>query len=187
MRKLKKIESINNKKPWLANTVLLLLLPLSRQSQAKIDRQTEEQKIGAFRSLSFVVCLALLSTSSIHRCSILSGRCLLAHVAQRDTLLVKRQRRVVPERDLSLCSGAATMADTASTLNFGPQWLHKQFSVPDANGGGGGHGGGGTGPAAFHVGRSGDHRGGGGGGGKIPLGYVTSSWAMRRLENVTVT
>ena len=39
MRKLKKIESIKNKKPWLANTVLLLLLPLSRQSQAKIDRQ----------------------------------------------------------------------------------------------------------------------------------------------------
>ena len=61
------------------------------------------------------------------------------------------------------------MADTASTLNFGPQWLHKQFSVPDANGGGGGHGGGGTGPAAFHVGRSGDHRGGGG---KILAGYV---------------
>ena len=157
------------------------------QAEPGKDRQTEEQKIGAFRSLSFVVCLALLSTSSIHRCSILSGRCLLAHVAQRDTLLVKRQRRVVPERDLSLCSGAATMADTASTLNFGPQWLHKQFSVPDANGGGGGHGGGGTGPAAFHVGRSGDHRGGGGGGGKILLGYVTSSWAMRRLENVTVT
>ena len=37
--KMKKIESIKNKKPRLANTVLLLLLPLSRQSQAKIDRQ----------------------------------------------------------------------------------------------------------------------------------------------------
>ena len=67
------------------------------------------------------------------------------------------------------------MADTATSLNFGPQWLNKQFSVPDANGGGGGGlgggrggggGGGGVGPAGFHhVSRGGDHRGGGGGGG----------------------
>ena len=69
------------------------------------------------------------------------------------------------------------MADTASTLNFGPQWLHKQFSVPEANGGGGGHGGGGggggggLGPAGFHVGRGGDHRGGGGGK-DLVIGYV---------------
>ena len=76
------------------------------------------------------------------------------------------------------------MADTASTLNFGPQWLHKQFSVPEANGGGGGHGGGagggGTVPAGFHVGRGGDHRGGGGG--KVfVIGYVIIG-AMRKMS-----
>jgi hypothetical protein len=50
------------------------------------------------------------------------------------------------------------MVDTASTLNFGPQWLHKQFAPDQANGAGGGGGvGGGMGgvPAGF---------GGGGGG-----------------------
>ena len=73
------------------------------------------------------------------------------------------------------------MADTASTLNFGPQWLHKQFSVPEANGGGGGHGGGGggTGPAGFHVGRGGDHRGGGGK--VLVIGYVIIG-AMRKMS-----
>ena len=54
MRKLKKIESINNKKPWLANTVLLLLLPLSRQSQPGKDRQTERGTEDRSISLAFV-------------------------------------------------------------------------------------------------------------------------------------
>ena len=78
------------------------------------------------------------------------------------------------------------MADTASTLNFGPQWLHKQFSVPEANGGGGGHGGGGgtgggggVGPIGFHSGRGGDHRGGGKddeGGGLLQLRHNETDW-----------
>ena len=86
-------------KPGLANAMLLLLLPLSRQSQAKIDRQTEEQKIGAFRSLSFVVCLArspfhIIHPSLFHPFRTLSprSRCSTRHKT-RQTSPTRRPRK----------------------------------------------------------------------------------------------
>ena len=159
----------------MANTMVLLLHFASRQ--------TEEQKRTEDRSISLAFVRRGLTLLSIHR-SLLSGHCLLAHVVHRDRLVILLAVTGSPPLlSFQKYHFGDTMADTASTLNFGPQWLHKQFSVPDANGGGGGHGGGGgTGPAGFHVGRGGDHRGGGGG--KIlEAGYVIIGDA----QNVTVT
>ena len=87
-------------KPGLANAMLLLLLPLSRQSQAKIDRQTEEQKIGAFRSLSFVVCLArspfhIIHPSLFHPFRTLSprSRCSTRHTSRHSTPTRRPRKR----------------------------------------------------------------------------------------------